>query len=151
MLIYRDLAFGEAEEGCLSYLLPNVKLYHKDTGKKHREGYDTMHEVATKRLRSIGLEVGDLFTPKTLDFLIAKSGGIMRWFIEMVRDACNAACSQGLSKVNIHAARQAVNIRVRKLTIRLDMEIKDELRKIRKNKIPTTSGKVAELLQSLAF
>lgn len=148
MLIYLDLAFGEAEEGYQSYLLPNVKLYDKESDRKYRQGYDTMREVATKRLNSIELEANDLFTPGTLDFLIAKSGGIMRWFIEMVKDACNSAYIQGLDKVNRDAARQAVNLRVRKLAFRLDMESRDELRSIREHKIPTASSKVAELLQS---
>lgn len=148
MLIYLDLAFGEAEEGCLSYLLPNVKLYEKSSGNRYGHGYDTMREVAAKRLHSIDLEADDLFTRNTLDFLIAKSGGIMRWFIEMVKDACNAAYIQGLDKVYRDAARQAVKLQVRRLAFRLNMERKDELRKIRKNKIPTASNKVAELLQS---
>ncbi len=147
MLIYLDLAFGEADEGCSSHLLPNVKLYHKNSDRKYPRGYETMREVATKRLHSVDLEAADLFTPGTLDFLIEKSGGIMRWFIEMVKNASNAAYSRGLDKIDRKAARQAVNIRKRKLAIRLDMERREELRTIRRNKLPTTSDGVAELLQ----
>jgi hypothetical protein len=148
MLIYLDLRFGEAEEGFASHLLPNVKLYERASEKKYRRGYQTMHEVAARRLQSIDLGAGDLFTPKTLDFLIEKSGGILRWFVELVNDASSVASSRGLDKVNLDAARQAVVHRTRKLALRLDLERIQELRQIRKNKIPTASERVAELLQS---
>ncbi len=149
MLIYLDLAFGEAEEGCFSHLLPNVKLYEKDSDqKRYHRGYATMREVAAKRLGSIDLEPKDLFTAGTLDFLIGKSGGILRWFLELVNDASNVAFSGGLDRVNRDAARQAVVHRARKLALRLDRKRIQELREIRKTKLPMASDRVAALLQS---
>ena len=147
--IYNDLGFGEAEEECPSYLLPNVKLYEKEAPeKKYRRGYDTMREIVRKRLRSIDLESRDLFTAGTLNMIIEKSGGVLRWLIELIKDASNLAWADGLDKVNRQAARRAITTQARKLTGRLDMQLIDELRKVRENKRLSGGPKTGELLQS---
>ncbi len=151
MLIYTDLAFGQTEEECRSYLLPNVKIYEKSSGRKYRRGHETLQEVVARRLQGIEMVAGDLFEPQVLDLLIRKSGGVMRWFIGLVQDACTYALSLGLDKVNRDAAQRAVNDHAAKLTFRLKMNAAwiEELREIRQHKMATGEVETAELLQSL--
>ncbi len=147
--IYSDLTFGEAEEECPSYLLPNVKLYEKsDCEKKYRRGYATMREIVDKRVRSIGLESRDLFTPATLDLIIGKSGGVLRWLIELIKDASNLAWAQDLDKVGVKVAREAITTHARKLSGRLDLKLIAELREVREHKRLTGGDKTGALLQS---
>jgi hypothetical protein len=149
MSIYQDLTFGEAEEDCPSYLLPNVKLYEKDDPKKkYRRGYATMREIVDKRVHSIGLESRDLFTPGTLNRIIEKSGGVLRWLIELIKDSSNLAYVRDLDKINRQLANEAITTHTRKLSGRLNTELRDELRKVRESKQLTGSDKTGELLQS---
>ncbi len=147
--IYQQLAFGEAEEECPSHLLPNIKLYEKgDPDRKYRRGYATMREIVDKRVHSIGLERKDLFTPGTLDLIIKNSGGVLRWLIELIKDASNLVWARGLDKVNRQVAREAITTQARKLSGRLDLELTAELREVRKHNRLTGGDKTGELLQS---
>ena len=150
MLIYTSLAFGQAEEDCKSYVLPNVKLYEKSSGKRRYEpGYKTMHEVITKRLASLGLKAEDVFEPDVLDLLILKSGGIMRWLISLVNDSCTEAELRDLDKIDQDAAQQAIATRTVQLAGRLNAEMKAELQKVYAGKIPSGSPLSSELLHGL--
>ncbi len=85
MLIFNSLLFGQAEEECKSYLLPNVKLYEKTSDtQRYETGYETMREIVIKRLKSLTLSHDDIFEVDVLDLLIQKSGGVVRWLIGLI-------------------------------------------------------------------
>jgi hypothetical protein len=149
MLVFTDLAFGQAEEDCRSYLLPNVKVYEKKSGRKYSPGYEILQDVAAKRLRTVGLLIEDVLEREALDLLIKMSGGVMRWFIGLIQDACSYAGSLGLDKVTREAAQRAVADRSATLAFRLNAMWIEELRKVRRSKLPTGGDLTVELLQSL--
>ncbi len=149
MLIYREGAFGQVEEESLSYLFPNVRTYYKTSGKRYAKGCGMLEEVVVRRLGTIGVELGDLFEPRALDLLIRKSGGVMRWLIELVRDAATAARIDGRDKISLAAARQAVQRHARRLAFRLDTALVDQLREIRRSRRLVQSDRMGELLQGL--
>ncbi len=149
MSIYTSLSFSQAEEDCKSYLLPNVKLYEKTSGRRYKKGYDTLHDVVAKRLHGLGVETRELFAPKVLDLLIQKSGGVMRWFIALVQDACTQAQIRGVERVHRADARQAIEDRAAQLAFRLTEQRVAELKKIRAGKWPAGGGETSDLLQSL--
>lgn len=146
--IYMNPAFKQTTEGNLSYLFPNVRTYHK-SGRKYGRGCELLEQVVARRLRSIGLEVGEIFPPKALTFLIRKSGGVMRWLIDLVREASTFARIDGFDKITLQAARKAVEDHVREHTARLTMVDIEELNQIRKTKRLIGSDRTADLLQGL--
>ncbi len=149
MLVYSSLEFAQAEQEGRSYLLPNVKLYQRTSGRKYTPGYETMHEVVAKRLHALGLEPTDVFAPGVLDLVIKKSGGVMRWLIGMVQDACSFAQIRGQDRVSRAAANQAIDRWATRFGMRLTTARLEELRKIHASKLPSGDADVSELLQSL--
>jgi hypothetical protein len=149
MSIYTSLGFRQAEEGCKSFLLPNVKLYYKKSGYKYRTGYDTMQEVVSRRLQGLDLTSEDVFAPRVLDLLIKKSGDVMRWFVEMVQDACIQARIAGRPLVDLAAARRAVDDRATPLAMCLTRPRIEELRNIHREKWPSGEAEVGDLLHNL--
>lgn len=147
--IYKDISFGEAEQECSSYLLPNVKLYEKgDRTKKYRRGYEMLREVVRLRLRSADLEIQDVLTSSALDLLIVKSGGVLRWLVELVKDASNLAYQRELDKINLEIAREAVTHHRRKLSGRLDTQLLKDLDEVRQSHRLPGGPRAGELLQS---
>ena len=150
MLIQTIPEFIQATQDCKRYPLPNVKLYEKYDSKRHYEpGYATMREVFTKRLDTIPAAQGDIFEPDVLDYLIEKSGGVMRWFIALVQDSCAVAERMNLDKVNHAAAQQAVEAMIADLTEKLTIERKAELVRVHKEHLPSNSPESNELLHAL--
>ncbi len=148
MLIFTSPPFGEAEDECKSYFLPNIKVYEKKTEKKYPPGYQTLTQVVAKRLDGVGIEPEGLFEPGALDLLIKNSGGLMRWFIELVQEACTHAQIRGDDRVTKAAARQAIEDRAAKLALRLNVERIEELKQIRNSNWPSGAEGSRELLQS---
>jgi hypothetical protein len=150
MLIYTSPLFRQVEEECPSYLLPNIKLYARtaDT-QRYESGYTVLREVATKRLHALGLYSDDVFEPDVLDQLIFKSGGVMRQFIWLVRDAFSAAQIEQLDKVTGDAAQQAIDDHAAQLAFRLTTTRLEELRTVRQEKLPSGSPESSELLHGL--
>lgn len=103
MLLYTDLAFGQAEEDCRTFPLPNVQV-HTRKGRKSSKGQALMIEVASRRLASLGLSQDELFTRSALDLLIRKSGGVFRWFVAMVREAAEQAEISEKERIDITCA-----------------------------------------------
>src|SRR5947209_995313 len=117
MLIYNSPLFRQAEEECKPYLLPNIKLFEKRTDQqRYDNGYETMRMVVARRLHSLGLLSDDLFEDGVLDRLILKSGGVVRWLIWLVQDACTAAELMSLERVSNEAAQTAIDDRVAQLS-----------------------------------
>jgi hypothetical protein len=152
MLIFSSLGFGQAEEQCKAYLLPNIKLFEMTSdAARYEPGYKTMHDLVAKRLMTLGLQPDDVFEPDVLDLLIFKSGGVIRWLMRLMRDACNAGEVMGLDKLNHKAAQRAINTQVANLGSRLTRETIRELQEVRKTKRPSRSQESSELLQGLVI
>ena len=151
MSIYTRPLFRQVEEGCHSFLLPNVKLHEKGAEQQRYEpGYRTLREVARKRLAAENLDLDEVFDPKALDeWLIPKSGGVLRDFVGLVHDAARAARIMGMEKIGVAAARRAVRDRVGTLTMRLTTTGTEELRKVRGTKQVSGSEESLELLHGL--
>jgi hypothetical protein len=150
MLVYTSLGFGQAEDDCLSYLLPNVKLFEKeDDTAEYRPGYGLLHQVVDRRLAAVGTSADELFEPKVLDLLIQKSGGVMRWLIALVQDSCAFAELAGLDRVSTREATRAVEDRAAQLAYRITTERADELKKVRERKLPSGTDASKELLHGL--
>ncbi len=149
MLIYTAPAFGQAEEEATSHFLPNVKLFEKTSPARYEPGYEALREVVARRLRPLDLRAADLFEPPALDLLIGKSGGIMRWFVRLVHNACVRARIRGLDKVDVSVATWAVDDFAARLGQRLTTEQVAALRQVRRNKRPAGGPEAGELLHSL--
>jgi hypothetical protein len=149
MSIYASLDFGQVKTGCKSFLLPNIKLYNRKTKRKYGNGYKGLREITTKRLDAVGLDLGDLFAPRALELLSKKSGGVVRWFIELIHNACIEAQIQGEDRVTLAAARRAVEDYAADLVLGLTLRHVKELREIRRNHWPSGKDEASELLQSL--
>ena len=149
MLIYTTPAFGQAEEEAASHFLPSVKLFEKTSAARYEPGYEALREVVARRLLPLGLRAADLFEPEALDLLIGKSGGIMRWLIRLVRDACIRARIRGQDKVDLSVATWAVDDFAARLGQRLTMKQIAALRQVRENKRPAGDAEAGELLHSL--
>ena len=150
MLVFTSLGFGQAEGETKSYLLPNVKLFDRTSDTQtDSEGYAILRKVVAKRMKSIGQTPDAVFEPEALNLLIFKSGGVMRDFIWLALDAMSAAKILGLDKVNTDAAQKAINDRASQLAFRLTETRVEELRKVRKNKLPSGSPESRELLHGL--
>lgn len=150
MLIFSDPRFAQVEEEGNSYLLPNVKLYERESDtQRDEEGYQFMCAVVRKRLQAVNLLPEELFEPDVLDLIIAKSGGVMRWFIGLVQESCKKAARMKLDKVDRNAAQKAIDNRAAKLTGRLTRETIEELREVHKKKWPSGSKESSLLLHGL--
>ncbi len=150
MLIYNHPLFNELEDECESYFLPNVKLYEMSSdSKQYKRGYEELQQIVDKRLKLFNLVVDDVFQKDALNMLIEKSGGVVRWFILMIRDAVKSAKRMDLDIVDRDAARKAVDRRAQKLTARLTREAITELRLVRKEKIPSGDKAASVLINSL--
>ena len=151
MSIYISPLFRQVEEEWHSYLLPNIKLYEKEAEQQQYEsGYQILREVVTKRLQLKNLPLQEVFDSKALEeWLIPKSGGILREFIGLVHDAIREAKNMNLDTVNPEAAQKAVEKRVAKLTLRLTTTSVEELRKVRREKRPSGTPASTELLHGL--
>lgn len=150
MLIFNSPQFTSVEEECKSYLLPNVKLYEKESEKDlYDNGFKTMRKIVTKRLNSINLRENDVFEKAPLDKLIFKSGGVIRRLIELIDNSFSSAEIKGLNMVNEESAIKSIDDLSSKMTARLTREMIDELREIRKNKRHSGNDICSELLHSL--
>ena len=148
MTAFTSPRFGQAEGETKSFFMPNVKLFDK-TGVRGEEGYAHLREVVTKRMSSIGQAPDDAFEPGALDLLIFKSGGVMRDFIWLVRDAISAARIMELDKVNRASAERAIDERVTQMTLRLSQTAVNELRQVRHHKLHSGNEESRELLHGL--
>ncbi len=149
MLVYTDLPFGEVEQDANSYFLPNVRLYSRlDRTKRHEKGYAEMREVAEKRLQTLQLTETELFAEGVLNQLIFKSGGLMRWFIRLVNEACRSAERRGTEKVTMDAAQEAIADLLAESTRRLSREAKVELKKVHEEHSPSNSKESNDLIHA---
>ncbi len=149
MLIFNDPQFAQVEEECRGYFCSNIKLYDKYSEEPYAKGYDYLREVVVRRLNSLGLQSDQVFETDALDLLIRKSGGIMRWFIEMVQDASKMAERMELDLITGAAAERTVENRAATLSGRLTREMVHELAQVRRDKRPSSSPESLKLLHGL--
>ncbi len=150
MLVQTMPEFRQATEGSKVALLPNIKLYDRlDERKLHQSGFDLMADVASRRLGAASLLLSELMDRDVLDRIALHSGGMMRMFVGLVKDACMAAERMDLDRVTMAAATQAIGNLTADMTAALTIERRDELRQVRKNRMPSSSDESARLLHGL--
>lgn len=149
MSISMQLDFEGLGTGARSYLWPDIKLYPKgEIDHPYEPGYALLREVARKRLQAVGLEIDRFFKQDALDRLIFKSGGVLRWFITLIRDAGKQAERMSSDFVNEQTAQQAINTYAAKLSYRLTREMLYELQEIWLSK-RLSSGQITDQLLQL--
>lgn len=151
LYIFKDHRFGQLAAYSRSFPFPNIKLYEKnDNEQMDVQGYQFMREVVRKRLKSLGVDPDELFESWSLDKLIFKSGGIMRWFITLVRDAGKYAERMKLETIDDQAAARAISdFEVRNASRLLDNESLLELSIVRRTHYPTGNEISNQLLHAL--
>jgi hypothetical protein len=142
--------FQPLKQECSAFFLHNIKLFDRDGRTDvHAHGYAVLREVATKRLAAIGHTEKDVFEPDVLDFLIAKSGGVLRWYIDLVQEACMKAVLAHSKMIGLTQASAAVGDQVASLTLGLDIPSLEELRLTHKEKRLSGTDAGSELLHGL--
>lgn len=150
MLIQTLPEFTQVMEEAKSEVLPNIKLYHKsDPEAKYEQGYVFMREVLDKRLNEAGLKQDDIFEPHAVEELIKKSGGVMRWYISLVRDSCLNAKGDSAEKVSLQHVHSAVSDFVATLTSSLTVDHITELKAVHAQHRPSGNTICHELLHTL--
>jgi hypothetical protein len=151
LYIFKDHRFGQLAAYSRSFPFPNIKLYEKnDCEQTDVQGYRYMREVVRKRLKGLGVGLDELFDSWSLDKLIFKSGGIMRWFITLVRDAGKYAERMKLEMIDDHAAERAISdFEVRNSSRLLDNERLLELSIVHRTHFPTGNEISNQLLHAL--
>jgi hypothetical protein len=153
MFISTNPRFWEIQSGYKSYILPNIKIFEKDDDKRYEKGYQIMRDIVRKRVESIksnnrNLSIDDVFeTPEVLDKLIFKSGGIIRFLIELINDACTEAQIMELDKINLEAANKAINDYAASRSMSIKSHHQDELKKVRKDKMPSGNNSSNEMIR----
>ena len=83
------------------FVLPNIKVQNRD-GSPSEDGRAMMREMVRRRMEL------ELISPEALDFLIEKSGGVMREMTTLMQLACNEARVAGKPQIDLPIARKAV-------------------------------------------
>jgi hypothetical protein len=84
-----------------NWVLPNIKITDKKTGKPHKAGYDKMTEYVDKRM-----ELG-LIEEDALNLAIRYSGGVFREMARIMQIACTFAVSDGDDILSVRHIDQA--------------------------------------------
>jgi len=124
--------------------LPNIKV-KKRNGEVDRSGYEVMREVALRRMEE------DLITEEAMDEAIKSSGGVLREFIRIIRDAANIANMEDRSRIEEgDVVRVVTDIRNDYIRIlnRDDIKI---LKEVARTKEKTDEERFQDLLLSLAI
>ncbi len=149
MLVFGEQKFDEVEDDCASRFFPNINIYSKHDDSPNPEGHQLMGEVIFKRLSALGLKANnELFNEEALAELILKSGGVMRWLIELARDSGRQAERMNLDQINRQAVNRAIENFAAKKLGRLGIDKIEELRKTRKEKRYSGAPASLELLHS---
>lgn len=136
------------DDGCF-YILPNIRLYERnDDNKRYEAGYEYLKTVVEKRLALVGGSADEMFDSDALDILTLKSGGVMRWFIRLMRDASYKAEQLDLDRITRDAAIAAVDDETAKHGNGLTREKVAELRAVHAEKRPSESELSSELIHS---
>ena len=90
------------------FVLPMVKVIERGTRTPYEKGLDRMRHLLRKRLG--GVELGDVFDPRALEFLLQYSGGHVRHLMVFVQNACGYASA---APIPLDAAHRAVQQTVR--------------------------------------
>ncbi|MCK4428424.1 MAG: hypothetical protein KAW16_08075 [candidate division Zixibacteria bacterium] len=128
-----------------SWVLPNIKIADKKTGKPDRSGYDKMTEYVDKRI-NLGFISQD-----ALNTAIRYSGGVFREMARVMQNACTFAVSDGdeeLSAGHIEQAARKIRDEYR-LFLTEDQYIR--LKECHKTKELRNSDKFKDLLGNLSL
>jgi hypothetical protein len=84
-----------------SWVLPNIKIADKKTGKPDKAGYDKMTEYVDRRMNL------SLIDKDALNTAIRYSGGVFREMARIMQIACTFAVSEGDEKLSVGPVEQA--------------------------------------------
>jgi hypothetical protein len=73
-----NLSFCSKNERTFSYRYPE---------KRCESGFAILHEVARRRIETVGEDLTDVILPEAIDPLIAASGGVLRHFVKLIKQA----------------------------------------------------------------
>lgn len=85
-----------------NWVLPNIKITDRKTGKPDPAGYDKMTEYVDKRIEL------DLIKKEALEMAIKYSGGVFREMARIMQMACTYAVSDGEDKLFVEHVDQAI-------------------------------------------
>lgn len=119
--LYYSPGFGEVRTRFSIVPFSHVKLHDRDDVKKRDDqGYEFMRSVVFRRLTSLGLSPESVIDGEVLNLLVTGSGGVMRDLIRLVQSAALQAEIKGKDRIEMDAARKALNELRRQLLAQLD-------------------------------
>src|SRR5690606_32738970 len=86
-----------------------------------------MRDVAHRRCAHVGLELDDVFSRDGLEMLISKSGGLLRQFIMLLRNAAREAGRQRQPRIELDTATLVCDELRKNFEITLTKERREEL------------------------
>lgn len=91
------------------FVLPMVKIVHRNGTSLYQPGIDCLHRLIEKRLD--GTAIGEVFTREALDFLVNNCGGNARQLMSFIQEAVTYVTSLPIPLKAAHSAiRQTVSI-----------------------------------------
>jgi hypothetical protein len=130
-------------------MLPNIKLHAQNSKDPFEPGYEVMRKITQERLEEAELDYTTLFEPGVLDRLIKNSGGLLREFIRLVREAgLNASIDNAAAISETHAHDAIAEIR-RHYMAGLSEESVRELEFLERSGLPSGNEVSNNLLQNL--
>ena len=131
--LYYSPQFSEVRTRFPILPFSHVKLRDRDTpNKRDDQGYQFMRSVVHKRLSSLGLKPETVIAPEALELLIQGSGGVMRDLIRLVQSSALQAEIKNEDRIELPAARKALNELRRQLLAQLDPDYHEVLNAVRK-------------------
>jgi|GEM_PF-3284953 len=89
--------------------LPNISLHpYREPERRHEPGFAILHEVARRRVQAVGHKLEDVIEPEALEALIAASGGVLRGFIKLMRQAMTQAEWRETHQISANDAQWAI-------------------------------------------
>jgi hypothetical protein len=142
--------FAQANRFFYTCDFPIVKLYEQGRREeRYGLGYETMRSVARQRLEGVGLDPEDVLSEEALDLLITMSGGVMREFVLLMREASVSAKRGGKPSIQLEEARKAVYFRRRQFAMGLRKPEYDELESFLEAGRPTETEVFNRLVENL--
>jgi hypothetical protein len=129
----------------VSWILPNIKINDKKTGKPDNDGYNKMTEYVDKRM-----DLG-LINKEALKLAIGYSGGVFREMSRIMQMACNYAVADGEDKLSAEQVEQAAGEIRNEYRLFLTEDQYSRLRKCRNTRELRNSDQFKDLLGNLSL
>jgi hypothetical protein len=128
-----------------SWVLPNIKIADKKTGKPDKAGYDKMTEYVDRRMNL------SLIDKDALNTAIRYSGGVFREMARIMQMACNYAVADGEDKLSVKQIEQAAGEIRNEYRLFLTEDQYSRLRKCRETRELRNSDQFKDLLGNLSL